>query len=218
MTKELQDKLYADFPGIFRETSLGMRETCMCWGCECGDGWEMIIRRLCEAITAISGPKYMPLKTRPKWVDNALVLFANKSRWFERVFKMKPHRLYNYKGIPHVKHPGFSTVFQQVKEKFGTLRIYTSVRNNEFTDEIKDVGIPKNIVDQYYKTYRDKLDGMITLAEYFSEYTCEQTGKPGTLYTRGWYCVLCDELAKERGYLKDDGATATTEEEVQKEE
>ena len=217
MTKELQEKLYADFPEIFRQTKLDMRETCMCWGCECGDGWELIIRRLCEAITGISGPKYMPRKTRPKLVDSVLILLANKCRWFERVFKMKPHSLYNYRGITHVKHPGFRTEFAQVKEKFGTLRIYTDVRNKPFTEEIKDLGIPKKIVDEYYTRYRNELDGMFTLAEYFSEHTCETTGKPGKLYTRGWYCVLCDELAKERGYLKDDGTTADTEKEVQEE-
>ena len=34
MKKELQDKLYNDFPKIFKQKDLSMKETCMCWGIE----------------------------------------------------------------------------------------------------------------------------------------------------------------------------------------
>ena len=39
MNKELQQKLYDRFPAIYRQHSLPMTQTCMCWGCEVDDGW-----------------------------------------------------------------------------------------------------------------------------------------------------------------------------------
>ena len=53
MKPELDDALCWDFPLIFRNRHADMRSTCMCWGFECGDGWEPLIRRLCEQLEAI---------------------------------------------------------------------------------------------------------------------------------------------------------------------
>jgi hypothetical protein len=50
MKKELQDKLYQDYPKIFLQHKLPMSETCMCWGVECGDGWYLIIDLLCRLL------------------------------------------------------------------------------------------------------------------------------------------------------------------------
>lgn len=56
----------------------------------------------------------------------------------------------------------------QVKEKYGTLRFYV----DGATDE------------QY---------GMIRMAEVMSGRTCEICGKPGKLYTSGWWTTRCLE-------------------------
>ena len=53
MKKELDEALCRDFPKIFRDRCEDMRKTCMCWGFECGDGWEPLIRELCENLAAI---------------------------------------------------------------------------------------------------------------------------------------------------------------------
>ena len=50
MKQELQDKLFEKFPKIFRQKDLSMQETCMYWGCDCGDGWYNIIDTLCHQI------------------------------------------------------------------------------------------------------------------------------------------------------------------------
>jgi hypothetical protein len=39
VNKELQDKLYARFPELYRQKDLPMSQTCMCWGIECDEGW-----------------------------------------------------------------------------------------------------------------------------------------------------------------------------------
>lgn len=51
MKKELQEKLYKEFPDLFSEKDLPMTETCMCWGICCDDGWFNLIRNLCLEIS-----------------------------------------------------------------------------------------------------------------------------------------------------------------------
>ena len=48
MNQELTNKLFEKYPKIFRQKDLSMKETCMCWGIECGDGWYMLIDKLCS--------------------------------------------------------------------------------------------------------------------------------------------------------------------------
>lgn len=77
--------------------------------------------------------------------------------------------------------------FSQVKEKYGTLRIYTSFSSD---------------------------NDLETIAEWFSEYTCAECGKePHTKdgkrviwTTRGWITNLCEDCARkyiEKGYDED---------------
>ena len=63
-------------------------------------------------------------------------------------------------------------VATQVKEKYGTLRFY-------------------------YDGGDDYIDGVVAMAEYMSEVTCETCGAPGKLRDGGWMRTLCDEHAKE---------------------
>jgi len=64
-------------------------------------------------------------------------------------------------------------VAEQVKEKFGTLRFYTSGGDR-------------------------LIDGMIWFAESMSGRICETCGKPGSLRQSGWIVTLCDEHQAER--------------------
>ena len=50
MKQELQEKLFEKYPKIFQDKDKSMRETCMCWGIETGDGWYAIIDHLCETL------------------------------------------------------------------------------------------------------------------------------------------------------------------------
>ena len=50
MNKELTEKLYKKYPKIFVQHDLDMRQTCMCWGFECNDGWYWLINSLCDSI------------------------------------------------------------------------------------------------------------------------------------------------------------------------
>jgi hypothetical protein len=66
--------------------------------------------------------------------------------------------------------------FVQIKEKFGTLRVYDNAHD-------------------------DFISGVIRMAENMSAVTCEVTGLPGRLRRKGsWYRTLCDEQAEKDGY------------------
>ncbi len=71
------------------------------------------------------------------------------------------------------KNPISQLVAEQVKEKFGTLRFYTSGGDR-------------------------LIDGMIWFAESMSGRICETCGKPGSLRRSGWIVTLCDEHQAER--------------------
>jgi hypothetical protein len=50
MNKNLQNKLFEDFPEIFSRRNLSKQETAICHGIGCGDGWYPLIYNLCETI------------------------------------------------------------------------------------------------------------------------------------------------------------------------
>ena len=50
MRQELDEKLCRDYPKIFANRFGDMKETAMCWGFDCGDGWYPLINLLCREI------------------------------------------------------------------------------------------------------------------------------------------------------------------------
>jgi hypothetical protein len=50
MRKKLQEKLFEKYPSLFKQRFLSGRETRMCDGFTCGDGWYDIIDGLCAKI------------------------------------------------------------------------------------------------------------------------------------------------------------------------
>jgi len=94
MRKKLEDKLYAKYPDIFRQKDLTPKDTCMCWGITCGDGWYDIIDRLCSII-----------KERVRYVNSQ---------------KSKDKQTYL---VPYTK-VNLKCEAAQVKQKYGGLRFY----------------------------------------------------------------------------------------------
>lgn len=67
--------------------------------------------------------------------------------------------------------------FDQIKEKFGLLRIYYTAKKD--TDGF--------------------VSGVIRMAESISGKTCEQCGNPGSIRGGGWLVCLCDSCDLKRG-------------------
>jgi hypothetical protein len=93
MRKELQEKLYEKYPKIFPDPS--NKNSLMCWGLICGDGWFGLIDTLC-----------MTVQGHLDW--------QNCEGQYEH---MAEHRKDDHEPVPQL-------VAVQVKEKFGTLRFY----------------------------------------------------------------------------------------------
>jgi len=52
MKIELDAALVKDFPLLYGDRQAAASQTCMCWGFECGDGWEPLIRDLSAKLEA----------------------------------------------------------------------------------------------------------------------------------------------------------------------
>jgi hypothetical protein len=50
MNPELDEKLCKKYPEIFKQRNISMKETCMCWGFECSDGWFNLIDKLSKKL------------------------------------------------------------------------------------------------------------------------------------------------------------------------
>jgi hypothetical protein len=106
MKKELQTKLFKKYPDIFRQKDMSVKETAMCWGICCGDGWYDLIDELCGEIQ--------------NRVDNV-------NRQIQHKIENAPNTL-----VP-TKTETFICEATQIKEKFGGLRFYT-FGGDEFID------------------------------------------------------------------------------------
>lgn len=73
------------------------------------------------------------------------------------------------------EHPGSTWQVEQIKEKFGTLRIYGAIEGSD--------------------DFCNQVDTIIRQAESASEQICEECGEPGTQTGPGWIKVLCDRHA-----------------------
>lgn len=118
MKQEIEDDLFSRYPALFANKD--SRGSPMIFGCEHGDGWESIVRRMCDILSQDA-----------------------------------------------------SVRLTQVKEKYGTLRVYHSGGNDFHL-------------------------GVIAMAEAMSGYTCERCGQPGHTRGTGWLYTLCDGCEEKR--------------------
>ena len=171
MSPELERKLIEKYPVLFEERHKPMTQSLMCFGCEFQDGWYKIFDDLCHYLTRLSKGEQL-VKLKPE--------FTTKE---------------NY-GYMYLKNPTIS--FTQVKEKYGTMRVYWIGNGVEGDwDEIKnkfdDSVEPGNLFNKYY----DRVENAIDYVEFLSSKVCEECGEPGKVYTNGWYVSRCKKHAIE---------------------
>jgi hypothetical protein len=53
MNQKLDKYLVKKCPTLFADRYKSMRETCMCWGFDCGDGWYDLLKEACFALEPI---------------------------------------------------------------------------------------------------------------------------------------------------------------------
>jgi hypothetical protein len=177
MNSILDDDLIKKYPKIFRDRYASMQVTAMCWGFECGEGWYNIIDALCYQIQhhidwkrsqRSRALRYNRALTRAiKGDKNGLIKYLTygdqpNEKTYENV-EFEIKRN-QLREVPQAPHQVVAT---QIKEKFGTLCFY-------------------------YNGGNDYISGLVTMAEEFSNRTCENCGNPGKRRGNGWLYTACD--------------------------
>jgi len=181
MNKELDEKLVAKYPKIFKNRHGSPKNTLMCFGFEIGDGWYNIIDCACALIQnhIDSGRDF---KARALKYNRALrkTLAGDSSALIKyyagKVPSEKAMQWATKSALDDLKEPRFRKVYEecpqvvavQIKEKFGGLRFY-------------------------YNGGDSTVKGIVAMAEAMSYRTCEVCGNVGEQRGGGWIRVLCDE-------------------------
>jgi len=147
MDAELQDKLFQQYPDLFSNRTKTPMQSCMSWGCEIGNGWFDILSSLCWMIKQHEDN----IKEKEEWKQK-------QNTDIQKDFGIK---------IDGDEQQYFSVKFDQVKEKYGGLRVYFSGG------------------DEY-------VEGLISMAESFSYKVCEVCGGKGKPNKGGWISTLCE--------------------------
>lgn len=177
MKEELKKSLIEKYPEFFQGHKLPPTESLMCFGCECDDGWYKILDDLCGYI------KRMVTSNHTMGVKDEFYK-KDKEHWEDNIV---------YLPAPEV-------IFTQIKEKYATLRVYFYIKamQQDFPGREK---LDLDKVEAYYWQLDQRIQSAVDFAEYISGRTCEVTGTPGSLHSRGgWFKTLCPEKAKELNY------------------
>lgn len=139
MDEELQNKLYQKYPRLFANKDKSIQESCMAWGIECGNGWYDLLSSVCWRISQHEKNIEDRIRIRNE---------AGKDN-DETDLKYSPVK------------------FDQIKEKFGGIRIY-------------------------YTGGDEYVNGVVSLADEMSYKLCEVCGNSGRPSKSGWITTLCD--------------------------
>ena len=132
------DDLYEKYPNLFANKDNS--QSPMCYGIECNLGWYDLLSCLCWRIN----------QHKQQMIDR-----------FRYLIKNDPEKLKTEPDYVDVK-------FDQIKQKFGVLRVYYSGG------------------DEYIR-------GAVSAVEDCSSTICEQCGNSGSIRKGGWSVVLCDQ-------------------------
>jgi hypothetical protein len=124
MKRELQEKLYEEYPKIFEQKDLSMAKTAMCWGISCGDGWYDILDVLCREIQIlIDYPVEEIARCKKQLAENEDLPEYTRDYLKERISELEKNIIDQVQAT-------------QVKEKFGQLRFYVNGGNDRISASI----------------------------------------------------------------------------------
>lgn len=170
--KKLQERYKILFE--YKEDS---REPFALFGFECGEGWYNIIENACHAICSDYEWESKRLEMLKECLKDISGITKRRSvleiNITEDVVRKEVEESIDNTSIQVQKLKSRLPRIVQVKEKFGTLRIYMDNNSPEFKH-----------VEMY--------------AELMSAVTCEKCGNVGRTYRVGWHQTLCREHAIER--------------------
>jgi hypothetical protein len=143
MDGELQNQLYEKYPDLFSNRNKSPRESCMSFGIECNNGWYELLASVCWRVSQ-----------HEKNIEDRKRILADQPEKIKAELEYSPVK------------------FDQVKEKYGGLRIYFSGGD-------------------------DYVDGIVSMAEEYSYKVCEVCGNSGKPNKGGWITTLCENCRNE---------------------
>lgn len=181
MKQELDRLLCEKYPKMMVNRNKDMKETCMCWGFECGDGWYNILNQLMGNIQHHIDWKEKQRSWAIEYNEMATQAKAGNFDLFEKSMETVTNQEYKEKRLGEIVAGDFrelpalvpQVTLDQVKEKFGTLRFY-------------------------YTGGDEYISGMVTMAESMSAITCEGCGNPGESHGGGWIKTMCEACQDKR--------------------
>lgn len=171
MEENWQKKLVKEFPYLYKRKISNIWDLLVkpSFGFECNSGWYKIIRQANVLLM------YEVKKSDKLWyIRPYLCMFSDA--WNNLMFTqpdwMKKNHIFG--KFPRFTLPYVFTGYSitQVKEKYGSLRIYMNFETQEMSD-------------------------ITSMIETISELTCEQCGIDGKSRGKGWIYVSCNEHARE---------------------
>lgn len=195
MKQELDKLLCEKYPKMMVNRHKDMKETCMCWGFDCGDGWFNILDQLMGNIQHHIDWSVKQRDSANKYNEMAAQCKAGIFDLFEQDNK-DTVPTYKEEKLARIVAGEFRTVpdavcqviLDQVKEKFGTLRFY-------------------------YSGGDDEISGMVRMAESMSAVTCEECSAPAETHGPGWIRTICNQCEAAREIAR---AEASEEYELKK--
>lgn len=182
MSPEKDAYLCEKYPKIFVNRNSDVKESCMSWGFEINDGWFQLINHACSLIQSHIDWKNEQIEKNIRFnlaIEKALV--GDLTSLYEALSIKNPEVVSTWQQeqidkalageLRKVSDKIPQLVADQIKEKFGTLRFYTT-GGDEYTS------------------------GVVRMAESLSCVTCEVCGKPGMTSGKGWIKTTCEEHTK----------------------
>lgn len=163
------------YPLLFSHEE-GSLEPFTLFGFECGEGWFDIIEGACRCIMS----KHFSEKQHLKYLESSLNDTETYLKGVRSYYKDNTDEqiLQKLKDDLELHSLSLKTIesclprFAQIKEKFGTLRMY-------------------------YSGGDERTDAITSFAELMSATTCEVCGNRGSTRRTGWHKTVCDEHTKQ---------------------
>lgn len=175
--KHTLESLIEEFPLLLKQEKEALEPFAM-FGFECRDGWYNIINSALTTIMSSYHQKNGNVKYLKSTIEDLESYIKNKRAWYkgdatDEELAIEQQEAYN-KAVEELKEAEDSLPrFTQIKEKFGTLRMY-------------------------YEGGDETTSAIVSFAENMSETTCEVCGDVGQVYGGGWISTLCRKHAVER--------------------
>ena len=200
-----QDRMFKKYPEIFQDRKKPMSMTAMCWGLECGFGWEKLLDRLCANLTAIrkaSGIKLVASQVKEKY--GTLRFYLTNEDWCPgRPPAACTGRFSRVRTV--IKLFRHSLAWKIYDWKNRILWKYYDIHKKLFPKRAEARRIRNDI-------WNDIIDACIHDAERRSAYTCEECGADGKLNQGGWCMVRCVKHWEGPGTYEDPDKVEEEEE------